>query len=61
MEPASAEVSTTGSYKPHLWAGESCDDVREFADPALRAALDGFLVGLVWDGGGVGEVVGVPE
>ncbi|WP_316754631.1 hypothetical protein [Streptomyces herbicida] len=70
MEPASAQVpwsaryefhSTTGSYKPHFWAGESWDDVREFAGPVLRRTLDAFLGHLVWDGGGVDEVVVVPD
>lgn len=43
--------NTLGSYKPHFWAGEAWDDVREFAEPELREALDGFLVGLGlrWD------------
>ncbi|MFF4958229.1 hypothetical protein [Streptomyces sp. NPDC001222] len=42
---------TLGSYKPHFWAGEVWDDVREHAVPELRDALDGFLVGLGirWD------------
>ncbi|GAA5707854.1 hypothetical protein [Streptomyces avermitilis] len=42
-------AGTLGSYKPHFWAAEAWDDVREFADPALRDALDGFLrpLGLV--------------
>ncbi|MFI2433476.1 hypothetical protein [Streptomyces sp. NPDC018693] len=41
---------TLGSYKPHFWAGESWDTVREFADPELREALDGFLGPLIWWG-----------
>ncbi|MFF3323668.1 hypothetical protein [Streptomyces sp. NPDC002889] len=40
---------TLGSYKPHFWAGEAWDDVRAFADPALKAALDRFLTPLLWD------------
>jgi hypothetical protein len=39
--------STTGSYAPHFWAGEGWDAAREFAVPALRDALDGFLLPLV--------------
>ncbi|MGQ4364188.1 hypothetical protein [Streptomyces sp. SAS_272] len=41
--------STTGSYAPHFWAGEGWDTARGFADPALRDALDGFLLPLVRD------------
>ncbi|WP_369394004.1 hypothetical protein AB5J72_45420 [Streptomyces sp. CG1] len=59
--PASPEVpwagryefhSTTGSYKPHFWAGESWDDVRQFAAPALTRPLDAFLghLGMWYDG-----------
>ena len=47
-----------GSFKPHFWAGDAWEDVRDFADPALRAALDGFLAGLVWEGPG-GDAVHV--
>ncbi|MFF4695671.1 hypothetical protein [Streptomyces chattanoogensis] len=37
------------SYKPHFWAGEAWDDAREYAEPELRHALDGFLAGLgIW-------------
>ncbi|WP_031487262.1 hypothetical protein [Streptomyces bicolor] len=39
---------TSGSYKPHFWAGEGWEDVRDFAAPALRECLDGFLRGLFW-------------
>ncbi|MEH0548753.1 hypothetical protein QA802_38515 [Streptomyces sp. B21-105] len=54
--PASPEVPwcgryefacTTGSYAPHFWAGEGWDRARGFAAPALRDALDGFLLPLV--------------
>jgi hypothetical protein len=43
--------NTLGSYKPHVRAGEAWDDARDFAGPALRDALDGFLVelGIRWD------------
>jgi hypothetical protein len=41
---------TLGSYKPHHWAGSAWDDVRDFAEPPLRAALDVFVTGLLWDG-----------
>ncbi|MFC8915018.1 hypothetical protein ACFT5C_04535 [Streptomyces sp. NPDC057116] len=42
---------TLGSYKPHFWAGEAWDDARDHAEPRLRDALDGFLIGLGirWD------------
>ncbi|MET9381727.1 hypothetical protein ABZY09_11700 [Streptomyces sp. NPDC002928] len=68
--PASPEVpwcgryefhSTTGSYKPHFWAAQAWDDVRAFAGPALRAALDGFLRDLVWEGEGVDDLPLCPE
>ena len=39
---------TSGSYKPHFWAGEAWEDVREFAEPGLRESLDGFLRDLFW-------------
>ena len=42
--------STSGSYKPHFWAGQVWEDVRDFADPALRSALDAFLSRLIWRG-----------
>ncbi|MFF4655993.1 hypothetical protein [Streptomyces sp. NPDC001381] len=57
--PASPEVpwcgryefhSTSGSYKPHFWAGEGWDTARRFAAPALRDALDGFLFHLIGEG-----------
>ncbi|MBJ3809450.1 hypothetical protein [Streptomyces flavofungini] len=41
---------TLGSYKPHFWAGERWEDVRDHADPVLRAALDALLLGLIWCG-----------
>ncbi|GAA3983996.1 MULTISPECIES: hypothetical protein [Streptomyces] len=41
---------TLGSYKPHFWAADGWDKAREFADPALREPLDGFLRGLIWWG-----------
>ncbi|MFB6819728.1 hypothetical protein ACFCV8_34890 [Streptomyces sp. NPDC056347] len=41
---------TLGSYKPHFWATHYWDDVRDHADPLLRAELDDFLLGLIWDG-----------
>ncbi|MEU9670917.1 hypothetical protein AB0E25_36225 [Streptomyces bobili] len=43
---------TLGSYKPHFWAAERWDCVREFAGPAARRALDGFLGHLIWAGEG---------
>lgn len=59
MMPASPRVpwsgryefaGTLGSYKPHFWAAHGWDTVRAYADPALRAPLDGFLGGLIWWG-----------
>lgn len=41
--------STTGSYKPHFWAGQAWEDVRDHADPVLREHLDGFLGPLLQD------------
>ncbi|MCX5084810.1 hypothetical protein ACFC18_11170 [Streptomyces sp. NPDC056121] len=41
---------TLGSFKPHFWAGQAWEDVRDFAEPDLRAALDAFLAGLFWLG-----------
>ncbi|MET9527379.1 hypothetical protein [Streptomyces coeruleorubidus] len=42
---------TTGSYKPHFWAGQAWEDVREHAGPEQRAHLDTFLQGLIRDDG----------
>ncbi|GAA2091089.1 hypothetical protein GCM10009801_56530 [Streptomyces albiaxialis] len=41
--------STTGSYIWHARAGDGWDDMRAYAEPSLRAALDTFLAGLIWD------------
>ncbi|MFI6932070.1 hypothetical protein [Streptomyces sp. NPDC050287] len=41
---------TLGSYKPHFWAADGWDKAREFAQPALREPLDGFLRRLIWWG-----------
>ncbi|MEU2249352.1 hypothetical protein [Streptomyces sp. NPDC019224] len=41
---------TLGSFKPHFWAGEGWEKVREHADPAARVELDALLGGLIWDG-----------
>ncbi|KJS54202.1 hypothetical protein VM98_20620 [Streptomyces rubellomurinus subsp. indigoferus] len=41
-----------GSYTPHFRAGEAWGNVRDAAGPALRAALDGFLLPLFWYGPG---------
>ncbi|KOU75944.1 hypothetical protein ADK57_06010 [Streptomyces sp. MMG1533] len=46
---------TLGSYKPHFWAADGWDKAREFADPALREPLDGFLEGLIWWGPGLDD------
>ncbi|NSC25509.1 hypothetical protein FM076_31880 [Streptomyces albus subsp. chlorinus] len=54
-----------GSYKLHFWAGERWEDVRDFAEPGLRTALDRFTGPLFWQHGFaylVGEDPGaVPE
>ncbi|WP_208636957.1 hypothetical protein [Streptomyces swartbergensis] len=42
---------TIGSFKPHFWAGQAWEDVREHAGPEQRAHLDAFLQGLFWDAG----------
>ncbi|WP_329047872.1 hypothetical protein OG873_01300 [Streptomyces violaceus] len=42
--------STPGcSYKPHFWAGQAWEDVREHAGPEPREHLDAFLRNLIWD------------
>ncbi|MEU1351785.1 hypothetical protein [Streptomyces sp. NPDC005776] len=41
---------TLGSYKAHFWTGERWEDVRDHADPFLRAELDTLLLGLIWQG-----------
>ena len=51
---------TLGSYKPHFWAGERWEAVRDHAAPGLRTALDHYLSALFWGGlpfmdGGDGE------
>ncbi|MEV6398884.1 hypothetical protein AB0M39_29560 [Streptomyces sp. NPDC051907] len=55
---------TNGSYKPHFWAGERWEHIRDYAAPRLRTALDRFTAPLFWDGFEyfVGEDAGaVPE
>jgi hypothetical protein len=41
---------TTGSYSWHFRLTNAWEDVRPFAAPELREALDCFLIGLMWDG-----------
>ncbi|AQT70586.1 hypothetical protein [Streptomyces sp. fd1-xmd] len=41
--------STSGSFAPHARAGDAWDDMRPLADASLRAAVDAFLTGLIWD------------
>ncbi|MGX8903940.1 hypothetical protein ACR820_01435 [Streptomyces netropsis] len=41
---------TLGSFKPHFWAGERWESVRDQADPLVRARLDALLLGLIWGG-----------
>ncbi|MEL5960846.1 hypothetical protein AADR41_39875 [Streptomyces sp. CLV115] len=43
-------LQTLGSYKPHFWATHHWERVRDHADPLLRAGLDTFLLGLIWEG-----------
>ncbi|MGW0909434.1 hypothetical protein [Streptomyces sp. NPDC002853] len=40
--------NTLTSYKPHFWAGERWDKMREFVRPGLRTALDEFSAPLFW-------------
>ncbi|MFC5721076.1 hypothetical protein ACFP1Z_12945 [Streptomyces gamaensis] len=39
-------AGTLGSFKPHFWAGERWEAVREHVPADLRTALDTFLAGL---------------
>lgn len=39
-----------GSFKPHFWAGDRWEKVRDHVDPAVRAEVDALLGGLIWDG-----------
>ncbi|MFF8833178.1 hypothetical protein [Streptomyces sp. NPDC015131] len=41
---------TLDSYKPHFWAGERWERLREHTDPDLRTALDRFASRLFWTG-----------
>ncbi|WP_063804333.1 hypothetical protein [Streptomyces roseifaciens] len=41
-------AGTLGSFKPHFWAGERWEAVREHVPADLRTALDTFLAGLIW-------------
>lgn len=41
--------STTGSYSPHFRAGHAWDDMRLLAAESVRAEMDTFLDGLIWD------------
>ncbi|MEU4503147.1 hypothetical protein [Streptomyces sp. NPDC024089] len=43
-------LQTLGSYKPHFWATHHWERVRDHTGPLLRAGLDTFLLGLIWDG-----------
>ncbi|MER7112549.1 hypothetical protein [Streptomyces sp. NPDC000229] len=57
---------TLDSYKPHFWAGERWERVRDFAHPGLRTALDRFTARLFWHGleyvaGEDAGVLAVPE
>lgn len=41
--------TTTGSYSPHYRAGHAWDEMRPFASASVRAEMDTFLDGLIWD------------
>ncbi|MEU1674685.1 hypothetical protein ABZ752_22050 [Streptomyces roseifaciens] len=41
-------AGTLGSFKPHFWAGERWEAMREHVPEDLRSALDTFLAGLFW-------------
>ncbi|MGY3058236.1 hypothetical protein ACVWZD_002481 [Streptomyces sp. TE3672] len=43
-------LQTLGSYKPHFWATHHWERVRDHTGPLLRAGLDTFLLGLIWEG-----------
>ncbi|MFD5399282.1 hypothetical protein ACFWJW_34375 [Streptomyces sp. NPDC127097] len=43
-------LRTCGSFKPHFWAGERWELLRDHADPMVRTGLDILLLGLIWDG-----------
>ncbi|MFF7489069.1 hypothetical protein [Streptomyces luteogriseus] len=47
--------STTGSYKPHFWAGQAWDDLREHVAPEAREHLDAFVRDLIRDADGDAE------
>ncbi|MGW2701517.1 hypothetical protein [Streptomyces sp. NPDC001340] len=55
--------NTLGSYKPHFWAGDRWDHMRDFVEPKVREVLDQFNDVLFWhgleDATGVGS--GLPE
>ncbi|MFG3406733.1 hypothetical protein [Streptomyces sp. NPDC048142] len=38
------------SYKDHFWAGERWEEIRSFAEPGLRSAVDRFADPLFWGG-----------
>lgn len=57
---------TLDSYKPHFWAGERWERIRDCAHPSLRTALDRFTARLFWYGlehvaGEDAAVAAVPE
>lgn len=43
-------LNTLGSFKPHFWAGQRWEAVRDHVDPSLRQELDTLLLGLIWMG-----------
>ncbi|MGW4231425.1 hypothetical protein ACWEF9_19375 [Streptomyces sp. NPDC004980] len=40
---------TTGAYGPHARAGAAWNDMRLLVAPSVRAAMDTFLDGLIWN------------
>ncbi len=43
-------LRTCGSFKPHFWAGQRWEAVRDHVDPLMRTRLDATLLGLIWRG-----------
>lgn len=41
---------TLGSFKPHFWAGQRGESLRDHTDPQVCAGPEGLLLGLIWDG-----------
>ncbi|WP_438295406.1 hypothetical protein [Streptomyces sp. HUAS TT7] len=41
---------TLGSFKPHFWAGERWESLRDHVDPLVRGDLDAMMSRLFWNG-----------